>query len=58
MASTHGSNYRLDVAYGSEPNRLGCSGSFQAQGKRLVLAFGITPALSRLRPFLILRSPY
>jgi hypothetical protein len=57
LASAYGSSYRLDVGYGSEPNRLGCSGSFRARGQHLVLSFGIAPAQSRLRPFLTVGRP-
>ncbi len=57
MASAYGSSYRLDVAYGSEPARLGCTGSFKARGRPLEVVFGVDPTRSG-RPFLILRQPY
>ena len=57
ITSTYGKSYRLSVAYGSQPNRLGCTGSFQARESANAIVFGVDPTRSG-QPFLTLRRPY
>ena len=47
IAATVGARYRLVVAYGSRPSRLGCRGVFQARAARVRVFFGVDPASRR-----------
>ena len=57
IAARYGSTYRRGVHYGSNPARLGCTGTFRARRSKIRLSFGLSPRLST-RPFLMLRRPY
>jgi hypothetical protein len=57
IATIYAAQYKPTLAYGSQPSRLGCGGSFQTTDRSIQLSFGLNPNRPS-RPFLVLWHAY